>query len=389
MRSLIAALPLLALTACGGASGPESVGSVAPPAGSGGSGGTGGSVTPTPSPTPTPTPTPTHFLSIAAAKTFDAVGSFHSLQRDGTTGGVLYRGNASTVRTPSGTVNYDPRDGIFTINFVDDKAGIATADFRYQDPVHRTELMNFATPAYGVPALADFNYLQAVGPANAAETIDRVTFFYQRPGSSAYHVSLAGYVRNTFPVPGSAGEATAVSTYERGAMVFGDQTARAQIPVSGTGTYTGGLLATMVANSNYFQWISGTSQVSIDFGRATMSMLLTGTVDAAYTNGIPAGTGDLFIPTGAVFSASGSGTIDLVRNGGFTGQFNSVTFTAGTTTSVVYEPVNPSSPSAGANSIDGAFFGPSAVNVGGNFRIIGGLPGQRVDILGAFAGAKQ
>ena len=29
------------------------------------------------------------------------------------------------------------------------------------------------------------------------------------------------------------------------------------------------------------------------------------------------------------------------------------------------------------------------VNVGGNFRIVGGVPDQRVDIQGAFTGAKK
>ena len=172
-------------------------------------------------------------------------------------------------------------------------------------------------------------------------------------------------------------------------MLFGDPTLPAQVPVSGTGTYTGGLLATMVANSNYFQWITGTSQITLDFSRATMSMLLTGTVNEAYTKGIQAGPNDLFIATGSTFRASGGGTIDMSRTGGFTGQFDSVSFTAGGTTNIVLDRVNPNNNIAGANSIDGTFYGPNAVNVGGNFRIVGGTPNQRVDILGAYTGAKQ
>ena len=42
-----------------------------------------------------------------------------------------------------------------------------------------------------------------------------------------------------------------------------------------------------------------------------------------------------------------------------------------------------------ASSIDGSFYGPNAVEVGGSFRIVGGVPDQRVDILGAFTGAKK
>lgn len=413
MRSLhlIAALPLLALTACGGASGPESVGSVAPPAGStGGSGGTGTGVTPTPSPAPTPTPTggsgtgvtpaptptptpaptPTHFLSVSAAKTFDAIGSLHSNAVDEATQAVLYQGNASTVRSPTGSVTYDPRDGTFSINFVDTKAGVNTANFRYQDPAHRTEpTLRYATPEYGVPAFNNFNYLQAIGPQSAVDVIDRITFFYQRPGSSTYYVSLAGYVHNVFTNPSSANAPTSTSTYERGALVFGDQTARAQIPVSGTGSYKGGMIASMITGQNNFQWIEGSSDLSFDFGKATMTMLLTGTLNASYIKGDPVPEASLRFPTGSVFNASASGTIDLVRNGGFTGQFNSVSFTSGSTNTVVYDRVNPVSSTAGANSIDGAFFGPNAVNVGGNFRIVGGVPNERLDILGAFTGAKQ
>ena len=94
----IAALPLLALTACGGASGPQTVGTIA----SAGS-----------------TPTPSTFLAVTEARTFDALGSFHKLDVEEATGAVLYAGNAATVRAPSGQITYSPRDGIFTLNFVD------------------------------------------------------------------------------------------------------------------------------------------------------------------------------------------------------------------------------------------------------------------------------
>ena len=408
MRHWFAVLPLLSLAACGGASGPESVGSIAPPAGnSGGSGGgvtpaptptptppatggTGGGVTPTNPATPTPTPTPGHFLSLSTAKSFDAIGGFQSLQVDEATNAVLYQGNASTVRAPSGQVTYDPRDGTFTINFVDTKAGVNVANMRYQDPVHRTEPVGLAGPEYGVPALEGFNYLQAVGGSSSADVSDRVTFFYQRPGSSTYYVSLGGYVHNIFTNPDLESAATSTSTYERGAFVFGDQTLRSQIPVSGTGTYTGGMIASMITGNENFQWIgSGRSELTFDFSKSTMAILLTGRLDAASTKGIPINDATLLFPSGSEFRATGSGTIDLVRTGGFTGGFDSVTFTNGTTQTVVYDRVNPDTNIAGANSIDGAFFGPNAVNAGGNFRIIGGVPNQRVDILGAFTGAKQ
>ncbi|URW76873.1 hypothetical protein M9980_06675 [Sphingomonas donggukensis] len=423
MRSVIAALPLLALTACGGASGPQSIGSIAPPAG-GTSGGTGGGVSGgTGSPTPTPTSGPANLLDVSTATTFNAIGSFQSLDVTETgnyavSGPVLYQGNAATVRAPSGTVSYDPRDGIFTVAFSDSKAGMSTGTMRFQDPGHRTEIGVVAGSVWGVPILSDFNYLEVVGPSarprDAASgdlgRADSVTFFYQRPGSQTKYVSLAGYVRNAFdrtsdPVVFKAGT---TSNFQRGALVFGQDTVRSQIPITGTGTYTGGLLASMVVNTtidsnnrmpNYFQWITGSSSITLDFSRQTMSMLLTGTVQTATYGGQDVPLNQLTIPGGATFEAKGSGTINLTGTGGFTGSFGGTDASGaanyarfvngGTTTTVNTTSVAQGTSVAGASSIDGTFFGPNAVNVGGNLRIVGGVPGQRVDILGAFTGAKQ
>lgn len=436
MRSLIAALPLLSLAACGGASGPLSIGSVAPPAATSttptststptpGNPGTGGTGT-VPTPTPTPTPAQQHFLDVAASRSWDAIGSFHTLGIgetgvDSTSGPQLYSGNASLVRTPSGQVTYDPRDGIFSISFVDTKAGLNQAT-RFQDPAHRTAFGGAATPSWGVPvdspsnaaAMPSFNFLEAVGPTASSSPlrIDLVTFFYQRPGAasangtgdskSALYVSLAGYVRNAFTPTSvqSVYQADSESIFERGAMVFGDQTLRSQIPALGSGTYRGDMIATMVgntsidsntANPTYFQWIVGTSNIAFDFGRSTMSMLLTGTVTSANMEGYKqVANSRLGIPAGSTFTAAGSGRIDLVGTGGFTGQFDSASFSPTNGGTVpIYNRVNPANQVAGANSIDGTFFGPNAVNAGGNFRIVGGVPDQRVDILGAFTGAKQ
>ncbi len=419
MRTLIAALPLLALAACGGASGPESIGNVAPPAppttgtptptptpGSGGTGGgvgTGGGTV-----TPTPTPAQTQFLDVQTATTFNAIGSFQAIDVTesgvfGKDGPLYYRGNASTVRTPSGTVAYDPRDGIFTINFADAKAEISTGARRFQDPAHRS-----ITVAWGVPDLADFNYLDSLGPTNRQASAqdptdfgraDTVTFFYQRPGAQTSFVSLGGFVRNAYDLSAdpSIFKKDTTSVFERGAFVFGQETLRSQVPITGTGTYQGGLLATMVSNynvnardSNYFQWITGTSSITLDFSRATMSILLTGQVGQANYAGQTLPSNVTAVPGGSTFRAEGAGTINLAATGGFTGTFNSASFSTVNGAAVpVFNKVNPVSSVAGANSIDGTFFGPNAVNVGGNFRIVGGVPDQRVDIMGAFTGAKK
>ncbi|HWK35350.1 transferrin-binding protein-like solute binding protein, partial [Sphingomonas sp.] len=317
-------------------------------------------------------------------------------------GAQLYAGNASSVRTPSGTVVYNPRDGVFTVSFVDDKANISLGDNRFQDPAHRTDFGGSLTPQWGVPTdLTDFNFLESAGPEAGSPRVDAITFFYQRPGSQTTYVSLAGYVRNTFTPSDTPGvfAKDSNSVFQRGAMVFGAQTSRTQIPVTGTASYEGGMLATMVVNntldssnpqSTYFQWITGSSKIDIDFGKSTMSMLLTGTASAANYAGQTLAPGATGVPGGSTFTATGAGTIDLASTGGFTGQFSQAGFSNANNGAVpVFDRANPGNSVAGANSIDGTFFGPNAVNVGGNFRIVGGVPDQRVDILGAFTGAKK
>jgi hypothetical protein len=85
------------------------------------------------------------------------------------------------------------------------------------------------------------------------------------------------------------------------------------------------------------------------------------------------------LDAGATFNASASGSIDLINKGGFSGQVGSASFTQGGTTTQV---------NIAGSSIDGAFYGPNAQEVGGGFRVVGGTPDQRIDILGAFTGKK-
>lgn len=382
MRVLLVAVPLLALAACKGAS-VETAGGTAAPSGpvSGGSGGGVAFASGTVANGATTTGGTT-FLNTGSAKTLNANSGLQSLSIDLSTGAELYTGNASTVRAPGGTVAYDPRDGIFTLTLQDTKANVST-EFRYQDPAHRT-----ANAQAGVPELSGFNYLEGIGSGDGdMTTTDATTFFYQRPGESTNYVTLAGYVRNSVPETGTA-------VYERGAMVFGEPTAMAQVPTKGTGQYTGGMLASMIGGSAT-QWIAGSSTVSVDFAKNSVALALTGTVGpGAYANQIVPDSA-LLVPTGAIFSANGTATLDLVKSGGFTGQFQNAGFTftraGGTpqTLQIAITPVSAGTSTAGASSIDGAFYGPNAVNVGGSFRIVGGIPDQRVDIVGAFTGAAK
>jgi len=396
MRKFLGFVPLLALAACGsGGSGVATAGGVAAPSGVGGSGDTGsGGSTGTVSPgtgagvtvgnggSGTTSVSSTSFLNSTTAKTYNVIGASSSLTRSGT--GTLYQGNATTANTPLGTIDYDPRDGIFTIKLADSKAGV-NVDIRTQDPAHRTDFDGARSPQPGVPSFDGFNYLEVLG--NSAD--DLSTFFYQRPGAATVYVTLAGYVRNLIPA-----DPTATQTLERGAMVFGDRTPAFQVPTKGTANYTGGFIAAMINNPTFddaagnpsvYQWVYGSSSIDVDFGNKSFALSLNGTVDSSATDPVA-------IPNGSSFAASGGGTIDYVRSGILSGSFTSACFVAACGSAgaipIDFAAVSPGSSTAGASSIDGAFYGPDAVNLGGSFRIVGGVPNQRVDLNGAFTGAK-
>ena len=374
MRHLAIALAsasLLPLAACGsGGSGVESLGSVTPPKVDVG--------TLTPSPTPATT-TASNLLDVTAATDYTVVGGLQSLKVDANSA-TLYAGNATTVGNTVNKINYSPRDGVFMLTLADTNANV-TRNVRYQDPAHRT--------AEGlereIPSIREFNYLVALdGSANA-------TFFYQRPGTTgAQYVSLAGFART------EVNTATGERLSEHGAFVFGTKTAPAQVPITGGGTYAGNFLASMVGtkfneggHNPALQWLLGSSTVTVDFAKATVNLALNGQVLDAAVNNIAIDNATLNLPGGSTFDAAGSAKIDYLRSSGFTGTFSSAKFTvAGREVPVTIQGVTPGSNVAGASSIDGTFYGPNAVNVGGGFRIIGGTPDQRVDILGGFNGAK-
>lgn len=400
MRKVLGLLPFLALSACGGGggAGPQTVATIPVPAtssGTGSTGTTGGSGTTVGAPgtggagggvaaggSTGGTTTTTSFLTANPAKTYDAIGGASSLQRKDTSS--LYQGNAATAKQVSGTIAYDPRDGIFTLKIDDTKAGVTT-DLRFQDPFHQTDFNGNLRPQSGVPNLPGFSYLESLG----ATATDLSTFFYQRPGAATVHVTLAGYVRNNI-TPGD----DTPDIYERGAFVFGDKTPLSQLPATGAASYTGGFLATMVNNptldsatpiTTMYQWVAGDSAINVNFGAQSFTLALSGTVR-------PSGAANVTFGDGTAFFANGSGSIDLLRNGGFAGAFQNACFVAacGSANSIAVQfgQVTPGSNVTGASSIDGTFYGPGGVNVGGSFRIIGGVPDQRVDITGAFTGAK-
>lgn len=372
-RFILALSGAVMLAACGESTQPQTVGSNPPGV--------------------TPTPTPANFLDVTATTSYDVIGGFQALskQTNTTTGAVstLYTANAATVNAPNGTISYSPRDGVFTLTVADTTAGVSR-EIRFQDPAHRVQYNAAGFASRQVPNLANFNYLEVFdGTANPV-------FFYERPGTRTAYVSLGGYSRTTEDAT------TGNFTGERGVFVFGQKTPNGQVPTSGSGTYAGGFLASMIVDpsgggSTYLQWISGTSNIGVDFGTGKVSLAVNGTVGDAYSQGGTVNAGSLFVPAGSAFKAVGTAQVDLSRSGGFTGVFtqnsataNNVGFTnGGAFTGIDFASVAAGGATAGASSIDGAFYGPNAVNVGGNFRIVGGVPNQRVDILGAFTGGKQ
>ncbi len=374
MRSRLAALslPLLSLAACGGAgAGGVPTGFGAPPP----------VATPTPTPPPTSTtPNQANLFDVSTTTSFDAVGALQSLKTSPEKG-TLYMGNASTVATPSGTITYNPRDGIFTVALSDAKAGVAKT-INFQDPAHRADADGARSGSYQVPLLPGFNYLQAL------DEKAQFTFFYQRPGTTGSFVSLAGFERSELDK--DTGEFTAA----QGVFVFGTRTATIQTPERGTGTYDGQFLASMVGDQRggtapALQWINGTSSVAVDFAARSVALSLNGVVGPAYRNDMLVDNSTLAIGSGATFTATGSANWAQGVNA-FAGRFSSAAFGSGSTvTAVDFTSVSAGTGVAGASSIDGTFYGPTANNVGGNFRIVGGIPNQRVDILGAFVGAKK
>jgi hypothetical protein len=417
MRTFLVLLASTSLAACGGA-GVQTAGSAAPPTGSTGGGTTTGNGTPTPSSAHT-------FAAPTEVKSYNAIGGVQSYQYktdniDGNPAtpeidassvqyGQLYAGNASTARNSGISITYNPRDAIFEMT-VTEPLGNVSSTTRFQDPVHRTNYGGARGPQDGNVDITSkgVRYLEVgsgSGPlvydtsvsttfpiaAKDAKT-ESTTFFYQLPGTTTKYVTYAGFVRNGVSIAevtnGSGGKNLENSfKLERGAFVFGERTASAAVPKVGSGTFNGQMIATLVFNNlldtdastpTYFQWMDGTSSTVVDFAANTFTIALAGTVSSplfdTYTSKV------FSLQSGATFSAAGKGRIDLINAGGFLGNFQTASFVQPNGTVLALN--------IAGSSVDGTFFGPAAEEVGGGFRIVGGTPDERIDILGAFTGKK-
>ena len=333
---------------------------------------------------------------------------------------MIYAGNASSVRDSKIQITYDPRDEIFTLRVTDPRSG-AEANTRFQDPASRTNFGGAIEPQWGVSNFATFagtgqnnniRYLQAgdgdprspylrggvgsIDPGtntrrpngDPGSTYQSTPMFYEVPGASTSYVSLADYVRNAFKFVDVNSILQTQAQLEHGVFAYGINSDNATVPITGSGTYTGNMISSVVfnptldSNPNYptfFQWMSGTS-TTVNFATGAVALRLNGVVGAPIydLNTTPHLAA---LAAGTTFTESGTSQINLINTGGFTGQMQSAAFSATTNGS------NPVIPIAGS-SIDGAFFGPTAGELGGGFRITGGTPDQRIDIVGAFKGKK-
>lgn len=382
MRKILILLGSTSLAACSGG-GPTTVGGAAVTGGGG-----------------TTTANPHSFVNPTDPKTYQASGGIQTYAFSTTPGSEqynqLYASDANTVRDNGYQITYNPRDGIFDLALKATKANVDIST-RFQDPAHRTAFGGASEPQSGTPDLTAkgviyFQNGSASGTFNTdGYTAQTQTFFYQKPGTTTKYVTYAGFIRNRIAQSNKdngAGGTFLQTDYDRnrGVFAFGERSSSNAVPKSGTGTFTGQMLGSLIYNPlldidpstpSFFQWMDGTSTTTVDFGANTFTLALAATLGAPQFDLHSSPIAQL--SAGATFAAAGSGRVDLVNAGGFLGQINSASLTFGGITNNLV---------IAGSSIDGAFYGPAAQEVGGGFRIVGGTPDQRIDILGVFTGAR-
>jgi len=376
-RACGAFVAILALSACGGGGGGVNSASSCSFVT------TGPCTTPPPDPGSS-TPAPVPLFEGDAAATYTAVGGAQKLvesyfEPDGggqpARGGELYTAGQLPLASKTVAISYDPRNAVFSVEFNVEDIDVTP---RFQDPAHRTDFGPNLTPQGGVPDLPQLAYLES-GSATAT-SVDVQTFFYETPGTKTRYVTLAGYVRN---FRDGALDSDFKLDRTRGAGIFGNLSRVSDVPKTGSATYAGNMLASLVSIDldpdpslrSRFEWVNGTASTAVNFGTGTVTTSFQGTVvpTASAFEGAAFGT---MSPanSGATFSAAGSAKFDATGTG-YAGKIDSASF-AGSGITIA------------ASSMDGAFFGPGAVETGGAFRVIGATPDQRVDFIGAFTGVK-
>ena len=433
MRNLLALLAASTmLAACGGGGGPTYAGGTPPPSAGGSGSGSGGTHT---------------FENPNETRTYQGIGGAHTLsfleaiQLGG--GGVpdfagdssgqtaiTYAGEASTARNSQIQITFDPRAGVYTLR-IDDPLSNTSVNTRFQDPASLTDFGGAAEPQWGAPDLqfSSVTYYEAgdgdpLSPYEASgngtivvpgtndvpplmepeSTYQSATFFLQTPGTSTQYVTFAGFVRNsyTYAINEQTGAYEINHTLSRGAFAFGERTPNDDVPTTGVFDLSGNMLATMInnptidgemgpVNDSYFQWIQGTVDLTVDFANDEVrDIAFSGTVTepqiqalTQYSASFDPNGVHSYVPAGTLFEATGSAEINLVNVGGFLGSIDTARFVA-QAGNLFADGASVQDIAITGSSIDGAFFGPDGEEVGGGFRVVGGVPDQRVDILGTF-----
>jgi C-lobe and N-lobe beta barrels of Tf-binding protein B len=307
-------------------------------------------------------------------------------------------------------ITRNPRDATFDVVIAGQDQ--ISASRRYQDSSHRTTAATInAASANGekvslftVPDSANFEYYRTFDRKTFSGD-DRIEFydqilFFERPGKTTKYVTWAAYWdgTNIQDTDGSAyvkndadgntlergtrSIATNTDLYIRTAAVFGINTKSKDVPKIGSATYTGSLFANTIAGAT-LDTILGTAKTDVDFVSDKLKFTLQGNFNLAGLSFAATGSGKIerpdtpntaLNPTAVQPLSSFRGKIDTLNIGGTAFRFESITTAPGTFQ---------------ASSVEGGFFGPSAAEVGGAFRIVGGAPDARLDILGAFTGKKN
>jgi hypothetical protein len=306
-------------------------------------------------------------------------------------------------------ITRNPRDATFDVVITGQDQ--ISASTRYQDPAHRQSAgtINNASvtntfpdgssfSVFTVPVSPNFEYY-ASGSREITATsniTNRYVLFFERPGTTTRYVTWAAYWQGVltenvtfsdFVDPrtletGSRLVGSYIADIQRTAAVYGLNTQAKDVPKTGSANYAGSLFANTISGTT-LDTILGTQSSTVNFASNAMTFDLRGSFQASGTSFAASGTGRIerpdipnsaLNPTAAQPMSSFRGLVTGVTIGGTAYQFNS----------------NASLPNTfQATTIEGGFYGPNAVELGGAFRIVGGAQDTRLDIMGAFTGKKN